>query len=320
MKILFVIDNVEFKYFEFNRLVTSFWLIKEFICRGCELSITTKDRLYLDKNRPMAMTYGVEFKNDDLVMSEKFGYADLNTFQTVFFRPDPPVDINYINATYILDYVDPEKTLVLNRPSGIRSANEKIYINNFPSIVPDNIVTSDSSLIKDFLHRHGEIIIKPLNRCFSSGVFYLNTEDKNISTIIASSTNSGTTAVMVQKFIKAIEHGDKRLIFINGEIFPECVVKTHGEDDFKFNTHSDKFFKEGILSEKEKSIASVIAPRMLEDGLFIAGLDVIDGTVIEINVTSPCFFIKEINHFTGGYLEKKIVDKLEQLMLSYHGK
>ena len=109
----------------------------------------------------------------------------------------------------------------------------------------------------------------------------------------------------------------KRLVYIDGEIFPECVCKIHGEDDFKFNTHSDKFFKLGEITKDELKIAEYIRPKMEEEGLYIAGLDVIDGKMIEINVTSPCFFIKEVNQLFGINFEDKILNKLENLIINY---
>ena len=312
MHILFVIDNIEFKYFEFNKLVTSFWLIHSLLERGHTVDITTKDRLYLDRQTPMSLSFKTYIKNDELLKESEYSKTELNSYNVIFFRPDPPVDNDYINATYILDYVQKE-TFVINNPQGLRNANEKMFINNFPDIIPDNIVSANATLIKEFLKEKKEIIIKPLNCCFSKGVFYLNDKDKNIHTIIDTATNSGKTAVMVQEFLPKISQGDKRLVYINGEIFEECVCKIHGADDFKFNTHDDKFFKKGELSSEEKYIAQYIKPKMEEEGLYIAGLDVIDGKMIEINVTSPCFFIKEVNQLFGINFEEKITNSLENL-------
>ena len=309
MKILFVIDNLEFKYFEFNKLVTDFWLIKCFIQRGYEVDITTKDRLYLECKTPMGLTFKADIKDEDIVKEKDFSKTNLNDYGVIFFRPDPPVDNDYINATYILDYLE-GKTLVLNSTQGLRNANEKMFINNFPAIIPENIVTASDELIREFLHKKKEIVIKPLNYCFSRGVFYLNDTDKNIHTIIDTATNSGKTMVMVQEFLPDIAIGDKRLVYIDGEIFEECVCKIHGADDFKFNTHADKFFKRGEISAEERKIAEYIRPILEKEGIYIAGLDVINGKMIEINVTSPCFFIKEVNDNFGIQFEEKIMDKL----------
>lgn len=313
MKILFVIDNIEFKYFEFNKLVTSFWLIKGLIERDGQVDITTKDRIFLCGENPMGLVFKTEIKNENIIKSENFSKVSLNDYQVIFFRPDPPVDNDYIDATHVLDYVD-KNVFVLNSPQGLRNANEKVFINNFPDIVPENIVTANESLITEFLEEKEEIVIKPLNCCFSKGVFYLSKTDKNIHTIIDTATNSGKTMIMAQKFLPKIADGDKRLVYINGEIFEECVCKIHGSNDFKFNTHADKFFKKGVISDAERKIAEYIKPKLEQEGIYIAGLDVIDGKMIEINVTSPCFFIKEVNELFNIRFDEKILGSLCKLI------
>ena len=180
-KILFIIDEIELKYFEFNRLVTNFWLIKCLLERNFEVLITVKNLLFLDNGSPMARAYKSFAKDNNIFREETLKTVSLNDFDTIFMRPDPPVDIDYINATYIFSRVNEEKTLILNSPHALREFNEKLYINKFPNLAPKNIVSADKYIIKDFLFKEGEIIIKPLNRCFSSGVFYLNREDKNIN-------------------------------------------------------------------------------------------------------------------------------------------
>ncbi len=314
MKILFVIDEVELKYFEFNTLVTNFWLIMEFLRRGNEVFITVKNQLFLEGKIPMGLVYETNFDGAELTYDRNKAKRNLDDFGVIFFRPDPPVDIDYINATYILSFVN---TLVINSAQAIRDKNEKVYVNEFEArdgIVPKNVVTADSSIIKEFLHECDEIIIKPLNRCFSRGVFYLKQGDKNTNSIIDTATNSGKTTVMVQKFLPKIKEGDKRLIFVCGEILDYCAVKK-GTDDFKFNDHTDSNLFPAIINEKDRLIEAVVSEKFLSDGVFLAGLDVIDGKVIEINVTSPCFFIKEINAHFKIQLERVIVDKLEETII-----
>jgi len=319
-KILYVIDKVELQYFEFNDLITSFWMIKECNLRNWDVYITTMDRLSLKNNLPEAQVFKTCLKDttrkNDIVYDKKAETLYLNDLDCIVFRPDPPVNMDYIFATYILDYVDTSTTMVINSPSGIRKANEKLYINNFQGFVPDNITTSKSSIIKEFLHEYGEIVIKPLNKCFGKGVFYLNKNDKNINAVIESSTNNETTVVMVQKYLPNIKNGDKRLILIGGKLYSECVVKLSGEDDFKFNNHKDEYFKQGFITAREREICKAIAPKLLEDGLYLVGLDIIDNYISEINVTSPCFFIREINNMFGIRLEKRIIDYIEALLCS----
>jgi len=318
MRIVFVIDKIEFKYFEINELVTSFWLIKESLERGFEVCITTMDKLFLDENKPKAYLYKTSLINSgekqDMVYDKKNFTACLNDFNLILFRPDPPVTMEYIFATYILDFVDKSKARVVNNPQGIRSANEKLYINNFPDLTPKSITTSNISLIRDFANEHEEAVLKPLNRCFGKGVYYLKKGDKNLNTIIDSETNSGGTPVIVQEYLKNAMNQDKRIIMIGGEVYDECITKLSGKEDFKFNTHDDEFFKKTDLSHKEREIGDRLSSKLKEDGLYLVGLDVMDEKLIEINVTSPCFFIKEINAMFNVNLEKRVVDYLESLI------
>ncbi|MBE7705869.1 MAG: hypothetical protein E7Z91_01300 [Cyanobacteria bacterium SIG30] len=311
MKILFIIDDLELKYFEFNKLVTNFWLIVEFLKRGYEVSITINRNLYLRENKPYASCFETYFDGNELFKRDSLSEKCLDDFKLILFRPDPPVDLDYINASYVLDFIDKNKTLCLNSSSSIRNKNEKLYVNEFPDLAPKNIVTASKRLIKEFLFQHNEIIIKPLNRCFSSGVFYLNKNDKNINTIIDTATEKEKTTVMVQEFLPQIEKGDKRLIYVCGEILPYCVVKKATNNDFKFNEHTKENLLKGYLTDKEREFAPVLSKKLNEDGVFLAGLDVIEDKIIEINITSPCFFINEINNLFNISLEKIIVNKLE---------
>lgn len=307
-RILFVIDKLELKYFEFNKLVTDFWLIKEFLDRGCEVFVTTIDKLGLSNAKAYCKCAKSFSKGDNIYLEEGFKNCEIESFRLVMFRPDPPVDLDYINATYIFDFVDREKTLVLNDTKAIRDFNEKLHANLFSEFMPENIVTSNMEEIEIFLEQNKEIVLKPLNRCFGSGVMYLKEGDKNTRNIINSMTNNQATLIMVQKYISTAEFGDKRVLILGGEVLEECVVKLPSRDDFKFNTHSDEFIKKAMLTENEKIKFKQVAQKLNTMGIVMAGLDVIDEKIIEINVTSPCYFIKEINNYFSTTLEKMIAD------------
>ncbi len=316
-KILFVIDEIEFKYYEFNPLVTNFWLISELLKREWEVFITTKNKLYLKKDSPCALCFKSYIQNNNILKAENPLPETLNGFNVIFFRPDPPVDVDYVNALHILNFVDTKKTLCINSPEALMGKNEKLLVNDFPNLAPDNVVTSDYSLILDFLHARGEIIIKPLNLCFSSGVFYLKKDDKNINTIIKTATQGGKTTVMVQEFLPAVSRGDRRIIFVCGEILDYCAHKKPSNNDFKFNVHNDKNVTGAIVTDEQKAMECQIAAGLLEKGVYLAGLDVVEDKILEINITSPCFFIKEINSKFNIQLEKIIIDKLENLIKTH---
>ena len=305
MKILFVIDKLEYKYFEFNDLVTNFWMIKEY-SKNYDVYITTINCLSLEGNVAKANCNLVKLLGEEIVYSKDINNIDIDDFDMVFFRPDPPVDNNYINATYIFDFV--KSPVVINKPSVIRNFNKKLHSLMFKELMPKTIVSSSLDEIENFLERENEIILKPLDKCFGSGVMYLKNGDKNTRSIINLMTSNGSAFTMVQKYIPAGMNGDKRVLTLGDKVLDFCVVKHPTKDDFKFNTHNDSYISKGFLTAKEKSDFSYVAKQLNDIGIYMAGLDVIDGKIIEINVTSPCYFIKEINSFFDVKLEKIICD------------
>ncbi len=308
MDILFIIDRIELKYFEFNNLVTNFWLIREFLMQNKNVYITTIDKLGLQGNVAFTHCYEAYEKNGNIFYDKQDIQRKIEDFQLVMFRQDPPVDLDYINSTYIFDFVDRNKTFVINEPRAIRDFNEKLHAVNFLEFMPENIVTSSKEDIIRFLNKNEEIVLKPLNRCFGAGVMCLKKGDKNTSVIINSMTNNGSTLVMVQKYIEKAKYGDKRVMFLGEKVMDYCVQKLPSNDDFKFNEHCDANIIKAELSDTEKENFSIVAKKLNKMGIYMAGLDVIDGKIIEINVTSPCYFIKEVNGHFGCELEKEITD------------
>lgn len=313
-EILFIIDDTELKYFEFNDLVTDFWFIKEFLKREYNVSVAIKSDLFIENAKGCVFSRDTYLEKGNIFYKKEQFKKLINDFDVVFFRPDPPVDTNYIDACYVFDYVDREKTLLINDPKKVKDFNEKFHINYFPDYVPENIVTSSIKLIMDFVEEKKEAILKPLNRCFGSGVYYLNSEDKNLLTIINNMTEEGKTPVMVQKYLPQAKDGDKRVLIIGETVLDECIQKLPGDHNFKFSVHSDKYFKPAVLSEREKIMAQEIADKLSKEGLYLVGLDVINEKVIEVNVTSPCYFIREINQNYGIHFEDKIMKCLEEMI------
>ena len=308
MDILFVIDRLELKYFEFNNLVTNFWIIRELLNENKNVFITTIDKLGMSKGIPFAHCYE-SYEKDGNIFYEKTDICkDINDFQLVMFRPDPPVDLDYINATYIFDFVDRNKTLILNDPKAIRDFNEKMHTCKFLDLMPENIVTCSKSDIIEFLNRNEEIVLKPLNACFGAGVMTLKKGDKNTAVIINTMTKNQTQLIMVQKYIPKAKFGDKRVMFLGEEVLDVCVQRLPSNDDFKFNEHCDSNIIKAELTQSEKEKFLPVAKELTKLGLPLVGLDVIDEKIIEINVTSPCYFIKEVNGHFGCNLEKKITD------------
>ena len=308
MDILFVIDRIELKYFEFNNLVTNFWMIRELLFENKNVWITTINNLALVSGIPYAHCYEAYEKNGNIFYDKALKTKKINDFSLVMFRPDPPVDLDYINATYIFDFVDRNKTLILNDPKAIRNFNEKMHTVKFLDLMPENIVTSSKADIIAFLKKHDEIVLKPLNGCFGSGVMTLKNGDKNTAVIINTMTQNQTKLIMVQKYIPKARFGDKRVMFLGDEVLDVCVQKLPSNDDFKFNEHCDSNLVKAELTPAEKEKFIPVAKELNKLGLPLVGLDVIDEQIIEINVTSPCYFITEINGHCGCELETKITE------------
>ena len=208
----------------------------------------------------------------------------------------------------VFDFV--KKAQVINSPRAIRDFNEKLHSVYFKDLMSNNVVTASLKDIEDFLAVNKEIVIKPLNRCFGSGVMYLYEGDPNTRTIINTMTNNETTLVMVQQFIPGVKKGDKRVLTLGDKVLPYCVKKLPTGDDFKFNTHNDNFVVKAEISQNEINAFTPVAKKLNSMGISMAGLDVIDGKIIEVNVTSPCYFIKEINNIYNIHLEDEICDFL----------
>lgn len=319
MDILFVIDRLELKYFEFNDLVTNFWMIRELLLSGNKVFITTIDNLSLKSGIAYTACYEAFEQNGNIFYNKELKQCKINDFELVLFRPDPPVDNDYINATYIFDFVDRNKTVILNDPKSIRDFNEKLHAVKFLELMPENIVTSSKSDIIEFLNEHNEIVLKPLNGCFGSGVMTLTKGDRNTAVIINTMTNNGKRKLMVQKYIPMAKYGDKRVLFLGDEVLDWCIQKLPSNDDFKFNEHCDNNIIKAELSQEEKEKFAPVARELNKMGLPMVGLDVIDGKIIEINVTSPCYFIRENNYHHGIHLEKKINEFITNRAPGHYG-
>ena len=309
MNILFLIDKVEYKYFEFNDLVTNFWMIKSFL-KDNSVAVSTIDRLSLYEGEAFVDCTSSLERDGNIFLEGTFTRKLVDSFDLVFFRPDPPVDNNYINATYIFDFV--KRAKVVNSPFAIRNFNEKLHSLRFSEFMPKSLVSASLKEIEEFLSECGEVILKPLDKCFGSGVFYLKDGDKNTRSIINTVTCGGASVVMVQKYLNAGQLGDKRVLTLGDKVLDYCIVKHPSSDDFKFNTHNMNFISKGELSSSERDNFTYVAKKLNSLGITMAGLDVIDGKIIEINVTSPCYFIKEINSFYNIKLEEMIYDYFMQ--------
>jgi glutathione synthase len=227
-----------------------------------------------------------------LAVREWFEYTDaasvvdLDTMDAVFMRPDPPVNTPYLYATYILDYIDPSQTLVVNRPAGLRQANEKMYGLQFTELMPTTIVSADKDVIRQFVAQQGRAVLKPIGGMAGAGILFLEDGDRNFNSMVEISTQSGQLPVMVQQFLPAAKDGDKRIILLNGEPIG-AVNRIPTGNEFRGNMAVGGRVAQAEITDHERQMCQTIAPILQRDGLYFVGLDVIGGYITEINVTSP---------------------------------
>jgi len=235
----------------------------------------------------------------------------LESFHAVFMRKDPPADAQYLYATMLLSLVDSRRTFVLNNPAGLREANEKLYSLNFPQLIPPTLVTWKIWRIKEFLaEQGGQIVVKPLDGHGGEGVFVLSRGDRNLNAILETVTNFETRAVMAQRYLPEVRHGDKRIVVLNGEPLG-AVLRVPREDEHRGNIHVGGQCVKAELTARDYEICRVLAPRLVRDGLYFVGLDVIGNYLTEVNVTSPTG-VQEIDQLNGVKLEAAVIDFVEQ--------
>jgi glutathione synthase len=234
----------------------------------------------------------------------------LEDFQVVWMRKDPPVTIPYLYATYILDYVNPQKTLVVNRPGGLRAANEKMYALQFSAVIPETIVTQSKDTIKAFLAQREGAVLKPLGGKAGEGILFLHRDDRNLNSLIEISTQQGQIPVMVQQFLPEAKLGDKRIILLNGEPIG-AVNRVPTGAEFRGNMAVGGRVEVTPITERDRFICEQVAPALQRDGLSFVGIDVIGDYLTEVNVTSPTG-IREIDRLNNLYLGDRVVEWLEE--------
>ncbi len=230
----------------------------------------------------------------------------LEQMDAVFMRKDPPVSTAYLYATYLLDYVDPNKTLVLNHPHGLRAANEKMFALQFRDAIPDTIVSQSKSVIREFVEAKGTAVLKPLGGKGGEGILLLAAGDRNFNSLIEISTLQGQLPVMVQEYLPQAQDGDKRIILLNGEPIG-AVNRVPSGKEFRGNMATGGRSEQSSLTEREQSICQQVAPTLQKYGLMFVGIDVIGDYLTEINVTSPTG-IREIDRLDGVRLGDRVIE------------
>jgi glutathione synthase len=289
---------------------STFALLLEAQKRAHPLSYYTPDRLSLRDGKVSATVRPLVVRDvvgDHVTLGEP-RLVDLATFDVVLLRQDPPFDLAYISSTHMLDRIHP-KTLVVNDPSHVRNAPEKIYVTEFPDLMPPTLLTRDLDAIKAFRAEQGDIVMKPLYGKGGEAVFRLAREDLNFGSLYDLFASMFREPWVVQKFLPAVKDGDKRIILVDGE-FAGAVNRVPAPDDLRSNMVRGGVPKATDLTDREREICARLGPALRERGLLFVGIDVIDGYLTEINVTSPTG-IRAIKNLGGPDIAALVWDAIE---------
>ncbi len=239
----------------------------------------------------------------------------LKSFDAVLMRQDPPFDFEYITASWLLERAQAEGARVFNHPRAIRDHSEKIAITEFPQFTTPTLVGRDSGIIQQFIDTHQDTILKPLDGMGGSQIFRVQANDPNRNVIIETLSALGTHTLMAQRYIPGITQGDKRVLIIGGQVIPYALARIPKAGETRGNLAAGGKGVAMPLTPRESEIATYLAPILWARGLLIVGLDVIDGFLTEINVTSPTCMV-EIHKQTGFNVAEKVIEQLERATLA----
>jgi glutathione synthase len=234
--------------------------------------------------------------------------VDLAAMDVVLLRQDPPFDMHYITTTHILERIHP-KTLVVNDPAWVRNSPEKIFVTEFPDLMPETLITRDPAQVDAFRSEHGDIIVKPLYGNGGAGIFHLQEADRNLASLLELFMQMSREPFIVQRYLKEVRGGDKRIILIEGEPVG-AINRVPAEHDSRSNMHVGGRAEPTEITTREREICARIGPALRERGFVLVGIDVIGGYLTEINVTSPTG-IREVKRFGGANIASLFWDAVE---------
>ena len=278
--------------------------------RGYKLWHYEPQDLSYSKGQVVAVAQEMELRRElsnHFTLGEKT-VIDLADIDVVLMRQDPPFDMSYISATHLLDLVHP-KTLVVNNPSEVRNAPEKLFMLKYPDLLAPTMISRDAQAIRDFRDEQKDIIVKPLFGNGGAGVFHIAPGDENLNSLLEMFAGINREPLMIQKYLHAVRAGDKRIILIDGvPVGGTNRVPQVGEA--RSNMHVGGQAEKTQLTEREHEICEAIGPNLKNRGLIFVGIDVIGGFLTEINVTSPTG-LQEVNAFDDVCLESDLWDAIE---------
>ena len=286
--------------------------------RGHRLFQYTVDRLFYSDGRVGATGRDIELSAVEgaHVAFGEWREVDLSSFDVVWLRQDPPFDMGYITSTHLLERLR-QTTLVVNDPFWVRNCPEKLMVLDFPDLTPPTLITRDLAAVRAFRAKHGDIILKPLYGNGGVGVFHLRPDDPNLASMMETFMAMSREPIIAQTYLPAVTLGDKRIILVDGEPVG-AINRVPAKGEARSNMHVGGRPEKSELTAREREICDRIGPTLRDKGLLFTGIDVIDGWLTEINVTSPTG-IQELERFDGTNAAALIWDAVERRVAAMRG-
>jgi len=308
MKLAFVVDPLDqLKAYKDSSIA----MMRAAAARGHEIHALEAREIVVLEGAVRARVRLLEVGDDDAawhrVASE--AQARLADFDYVMMRKDPPFDQEYYYATLLLERAEAEGTHVLNNPRALRDWNEKLAILRFPRLAPPTLVASDMGAIHAFIDAHRDVVVKKLDGMGGTMIFRVTDSDPNRNVIVETLTDMGCRTIMAQRFIPEIAKGDKRVLVIDGEPFPQCLARIPKAGETRGNLAAGGTGVAQPISARDREIAETVGVELVKAGIVFAGLDIIGDWLTEVNVTSPTCIV-EIAEQTGEDAAEALMDAL----------
>ncbi|HEY0061624.1 MAG TPA: glutathione synthase [Telluria sp.] len=310
MKIAFLADPLAgFKTYKDS----TFAMMREAARRGHEIYAFEQSDMALEEGIVSAKVARITLTGDphDWFRADPAIETRLSAFDAVLQRKDPPFDMEYVYATYLLELAEKQGARVFNKPSAIRDHNEKLSIAQFSEFTSPTLVSSDSARLRAFHAKHGDVIFKPLDGMGGAGIFRIKSDGMNLGSVIETLSLNGVRTIMAQRYIPDIVKGDKRILVIGGKPVPFSLARIPQGDEIRGNLAAGGVGVAQPLSERDRHIGETLGPVLAARGLLLVGLDVIGECLTEVNVTSPTCF-QEISDQSGFDVAAMFIDALEQ--------
>ena len=313
MHVLFIIDPLpQLSAYKDSSVA----MMRALLAKQHRISVALQSDLYIDLGRVKTAAQPISIAPDaDLHTTTWWADAgvaldvELNHFDAVIMRKDPPFDMEYFYATHLLSFAEQQGARVFNSGESMRSHPEKLAIIEFPQFTPPTVVSRDPARIRAFHQQQGDVILKPLDGMGGMGIFRLKPDEVNVGAILEMLGKNGTETLMVQRYVPEIKQGDKRILIINGEPIPYCLARIPLAGETRGNLAAGGRGVAQALSDHDWHLARTIGPKLAQRGLFLIGLDVIGDYITEINVTSPTCFV-EITEQTDCNVGEVFADAL----------